>query len=104
MSNAVREVCVRTETGKVLRIFSNDLDACAEEIADLYKRRWAIELFFRWVKQTLKIRHLLGTSENAVRIQIRQSVSCSLLVDFSADTKSVPAGVVAVLAPHLRSS
>ena len=67
MSHPVREVRVRTETGKVLRILSNDLDASAQEIADLYKRRWAIELFFRWIKQTLKIRHFLGTSENAVR-------------------------------------
>jgi hypothetical protein len=38
------------------------LDAPAQEIADLYKRRWAIELFFRWVKQTLKIRHFVGQS------------------------------------------
>jgi hypothetical protein len=61
----VREIIVRIDTGKVLRILSDDLDAPACEIADLYKRRWAIELFFRWVKQTLKIRHFLGTSENA---------------------------------------
>ena len=46
MSNAVREIRVRLETGKVLRIVTNDLDAPASEIADLYKRRWAIELFF----------------------------------------------------------
>ena len=58
------------ETGKVLRILTNDLLAPAQEIADLYKRRWAIELFFRWVKQTLKITRVLGTSKNAVRIQI----------------------------------
>ena len=51
----VREIRVRISTGKVLRILSNDLEAPAREIADLYKRRWAIELFFRWVKQTLKI-------------------------------------------------
>jgi Transposase DDE domain len=70
MSGLVREVRVRIETGKVLRIFTNDLTASAQEIADLYKRRWAIELFFRWVKQTLKIGHFLGTSENAVRTQI----------------------------------
>ena len=44
---ALREIQVRLDTGKVLRILSNDLDAAAEEIADLYKRRWAIELFFR---------------------------------------------------------
>jgi Transposase DDE domain len=66
----VREVRVKLGTGKVIRILSNDLDASAQQIADLYKRRWAIERFLRWVKQTLKIRRFLGTSENAVRIQI----------------------------------
>ncbi|MCD7110111.1 IS4 family transposase [Rhizobium sp. DKSPLA3] len=76
----VREITVRTETGKVLRVLSNDLDAPAQEIADLYKRRWAIELFFRWVKQTLKIRHFLGTSENAVRIQIAVALIAYLLL------------------------
>jgi hypothetical protein len=70
MRQRVREVTVRIETGKTLRILSNDLTAKAREIADLYKRRWAIELFFRWVKQTLNIQHFLGRSENAVRIQI----------------------------------
>jgi len=78
--NAVREVRVRIETGKVLRIFSNDLDASAEVIADLYKRRWGIELFFRWIKQTLKIRRFLGTSQNAVRIQIAAALIAYLLL------------------------
>jgi IS4 transposase len=66
----VREIIVIIDTGKLLRIVTNDLDAQAEEIADLYKQRWQIELFFRWVKQTLRIRHFIGVSENAVRIQI----------------------------------
>jgi IS4 transposase len=78
--DAVREVCVKLDTGKVLRILSNDLDATAEEIADLYKRRWAIELFFRWIKQVLKIGHFLGTSENAVRIQIAVALIAFLLL------------------------
>jgi IS4 transposase len=78
--HAVREVRVMTDAGKVLRILSNDLDATAEEIADLYKRRWAIELFFRWVKQTLKIRHFIGTSENAVRIQVAVALIAFLLL------------------------
>jgi hypothetical protein len=78
--NAVREVRVELETGKVLRILSNDLDAGAEEIAALYKRRWAIELFFRWIKQTLKIRRFIGTSENAVRIQIATALIAYLLL------------------------
>ncbi len=79
-SDPVREVRVRIETGKVLRILCNDLDATAQEIADLYKRRWAIELFFRWIKQTLKIRHFLGISENAVRIQIAVALIAFLLL------------------------
>jgi hypothetical protein len=76
----VREVRVRTESGKTLRIMSNDLDAPAEEIAALYKRRWAIELFFRWVKQTLKIKHFFGRSENAVRIQLAVALIAFLLL------------------------
>jgi IS4 transposase len=66
----VRELEVIIDTGKLLRIVTNDLDAPAEEIADLYKQRWHIELFFRWIKQTLRIKHFIGVSENAVRIQI----------------------------------
>lgn len=76
----VREVCVTIETGKTLRILTNDLQASAQEIADLYKRRWAIELLFRWVKQTLKIRKFLGTNENAVRIQIAVALIAFLLL------------------------
>ncbi len=76
----VREIAVRLDDGKALCVLSNDLDAPAQEIADLYKRRWAIELFFRWVKQTLKIRHFLGTSENAVRIQIAVALIAFLLL------------------------
>ena len=75
-----REVRVRIETGKILRILSNDLDASAEEIAGLYKRRWEIELFFRWVKQTLKIKKFLGVSENAIRIQIAIALIAYLLL------------------------
>lgn len=80
MQAPVREVCIATETGKLLRILSNDLDASAQEIADLYKKRWAIELFFRWIKQNLKITRFLGTSENAIRIQIAIALIAFLLL------------------------
>jgi len=76
----VREVRVMIYTGKILRIVTNDLDAPAEEIADLYKQRWQIELFFRWVKQTLRIKHFLGVSENAVRIQIAVALIAFLIL------------------------
>jgi IS4 transposase len=80
MQGAVREIVVTMETGGTLRILSNDLDASAKEIADLYKRRWQIELFFRVMKQTLKITHFIGRSENAVRIQIAVALIAFLLL------------------------
>jgi DDE family transposase/uncharacterized protein DUF4372 len=76
----VREIRLVIETGKVLRIVTNDLDAPAAEIADIYKQRWQIELFFRWVKQTLRIKRFIGTSENAVRIQIAVALIAFLLL------------------------
>lgn len=91
----VREIAVVLETGKVLRILTNDLDAPAAEIAALYKRRWAIELFFRWVKQTLKIRHFLGRSENAVRIQIAVALLAWLLLRMARDDQTAIASPLA---------
>lgn len=86
MHHPVREVRVTMDSGKILRILTNDLAASAQQIADLYRRRWAIELFFRWVKQTLKIRHFLGTSENAVRIQIAVALIAFLLLRLAQQT------------------
>ena len=88
MQNAVREIRVIIETGKILRIVTNDLDAPAQEIADLYKQRWEIELFFRWVKQTLRITHFIGISENAVRIQIAVALIAFLLLRLAQATQT----------------
>jgi hypothetical protein len=92
MQDAVREIRVLTETGKELRILSNDLDAPAQEIADLYKQRWQIELFFRWIKQTLKITRFLGTSENAVRIQVAVALIAFLLLRLAHARQRAVAG------------
>jgi len=89
MSDLVREVRVRIDTGKILRLFTNDLEASAQQIADLYKRRWQIELFFRWIKQTLKIRHFFGTSENAVRIQIAVALIAFVLLRLAHDANTI---------------
>ncbi|RST86998.1 IS4 family transposase [Aquibium carbonis] len=66
----VRELTVRISIGKIIRLVTNDLDAPAQDIADFYEARWQIELFFKWIKQNLKIARFLGTSENAIRIQL----------------------------------
>ena len=88
MDHAVREVRVMLDTGKEIRVVTNDLDAPASEIAELYKKRWAIELFFRWVKQMLKITHFFGTTENAVRIQITVALITYLLVQMAHAAQS----------------
>jgi hypothetical protein len=95
MAGLGREIKVVIDTGKLLRIFTNDLKASAEEIAALYKRRWHIELFFRWVKHTLKITHFLGTSENAVRVQIIAALIAFLLLRLAHQANRIVPGPLA---------
>ena len=57
-------------TGKQYFFLTNNLQLAAKTIADIYKARWKIELFFKWIKQNLKIKTFLGTSRNAVMTQI----------------------------------
>jgi hypothetical protein len=65
---------VDPETGKRLIFLTNHFALPALTIAALYKRRWQVELFFKWIKQNLRIRHFYGTSENAVKTQIWTAV------------------------------
>jgi hypothetical protein len=58
------------ETGKRLVFLTNNFVLSAAVIAALYKKRWSVELFFKWIKQNLRIKHFYGTSENAVKTQI----------------------------------
>ena len=73
----LRRVFVQREEKSPLVLVTNDLNRSSEEIADLYKSRWQIELFFKWIKQNLKIKKFLGKSENAVKTQI-----CIALISF----------------------
>lgn len=67
-------------SGKSLVFLTNLFDAPAETICALYKSRWQVELFFKWIKQHLRIKKFYGTSENAVKAQIWIAVSVYLLV------------------------
>ena len=68
---SLRRVTVARPTHKTpLVLVTNDFTRSACEIAELYRRRWEIELFFKWVKQNLKVRQFYGRSENAVRTQL----------------------------------
>ena len=68
------------ETGKVLIFLSNNFHLAATDIAQLYKHRWKIEMFFKWIKQHLKIKSFWGHSENAVKTQVWIAISSYVLV------------------------
>ncbi len=68
------------ESGKTLIFLTNNFHLKATEIAQLYKHRWKIELFFKWIKQHLKIKSFWGQSENAVKTQVWIAVSVYVLV------------------------
>jgi hypothetical protein len=68
------------ETGKRLKFLTNNFTLPALTIAHIYKQRWQVELFFKWIKQHLRIKAFYGTSENAVKTQIWIAVSVYILV------------------------
>jgi hypothetical protein len=68
------------ESGKALVFLTNNLDLPAPTIAELYRCRWQIELFFKWIKQHLRIKAFYGTSQNAVRTQIWIAISVYVLI------------------------
>jgi len=71
------------DKGKELTFVTNDLISEATRVTELYKKRWEIELFFKWIKQNLKIKKFIGTSENAIKIQIITAMIAYLLVRLS---------------------
>ncbi|MGI9387446.1 MAG: IS4 family transposase [Methyloligellaceae bacterium] len=76
----LREITVSRDGKEPLHLVTNDFSRSAREIAELYKKRWQIELFFKWIKQNLKIKIFLGRSENAVKIQIYVALIAFLLL------------------------
>ncbi|HEY9201423.1 MAG TPA: IS4 family transposase [Gammaproteobacteria bacterium] len=70
------------ETGKHYVFITNNFRWSAQTIADIYKQRWQVELFFKWIKQNLKIKSFLGTSENAVMTQVMVALCNYLLLAF----------------------
>ena len=76
----LRRVVVRDEAGKRITFLTNNFALKPELIADLYRQRWQVELFFKWIKQHLRIKAFLGTSENAVKTQIWIAVCTYVLI------------------------
>jgi hypothetical protein len=78
--SALRRVVVKDESGKRITFLTNNFALKPELIADLYRQRWKVELFFKWIKQHLRIKAFLGTSENAVKTQIWIAVCTYVLI------------------------
>jgi len=86
-----------TETGKLLVFLTNNFDLPAATIAALYKQRWQVELFFKWIKQNLRIKNFYGTSENAVKTQIWIAVSVYLMVAIIKKRLKIEASLYTIL-------
>ena len=84
-----KRVIVQREGKTPLILVTNDLNRSSEEIAELYKQRWQIELFFKWIKQNLKIKKFLGKSENAVKTQICIALICFVLLHLMHELKEI---------------
>ena len=85
------------ETKKCYVFLTNNFSEPALKIAQLYRCRWNIELFFKWIKQHLRIKAFYGTSENAVRVQVWIAITVYLLVAIFKKRHRLPASLYTIL-------
>jgi hypothetical protein len=86
-----------SETNKRLVFLTNEFDLPPETIAALYRYRWQVELFFKWIKQNLRIKSFYGTSENAVKTQIWIAISVYVLVAIIKKRLKIEQGLYTIL-------
>jgi hypothetical protein len=77
---ALRRVVLRDEDGKRITFLTNNTRLAPETVGELYRLRWQVELFFKWIKQHLRIKAFFGTSENAVKTQIWIAIATYVLI------------------------
>lgn len=82
--------CIDKEKGSEIEIFTNNFTLTSDTLSALYKARWQIELFFKWIKQHLRIKAFFGTSENAVKTQIWIAVTAYLLITLIKQQLNLP--------------
>jgi len=95
--DAFRRVVVKDETGKRISFLTNNFALSAETIAALYKQRWQVELFFKWIKQHLRIKAFFGTSENAVKTQIWIAIATYVLIAIAKKRLHLPQSLYEIL-------
>jgi IS4 transposase len=85
------------EKNKLLIFLTNNFELKAQDIALLYKQRWQVELFFKWIKQHLKVKTFWGTTENAVRIQINIAIITYCLVSLISKELKINRSIYEIL-------
>lgn len=93
----LRRVVVRDEAGKRIVFLTNNFALAPEVIAALYRQRWQVELFFKWIKQHLRIKAFLGTSENAVKTQIWIAIATYVLIAILKKRLKLPHSLYEIL-------
>jgi hypothetical protein len=88
--DALRRVVVKDEDGNRIDFLTNNFSLEPAMIADLYRQRWQVELFFKWIKQHLRIKTFFGTSENAVKTQIWIAVCTYVLIAVAKKRLKLP--------------
>lgn len=78
--NSYREIMIFDEDGEPVTFLTNIFDLPTEDIVKIYKHRWEIEIFFKWIKQNLRIKKYIGYNENAIRIQIFSALISYMLI------------------------
>jgi hypothetical protein len=95
---ALRRVRLKDpDTGKKLVFLTNNFEVTAQTVCELYRSRWKVELFFKWIKQHLRINQFFGRSENAVKCQIWIAVATYLLVAIARKRLEIPQSMHSML-------
>ena len=94
--NQYRVVSVVDADGKILTFITNIFEYTSEDIAWLYKKRWEIELFFKWIKQNLKIKNFIGHSLNAVMMQIVSAIITFIVLKLVQDISKTAFGLLTI--------
>jgi Domain of unknown function (DUF4372)/Transposase DDE domain len=94
---ALRRVVVRDDDGKRITFLTNNTVLTPQMVGDLYRLRWQVELFFKWIKQHLRIKVFFGTSENAVKTQIWIAIATYVLIAIVKKRAMLPHSLYEIL-------
>lgn len=87
---ALRVIRAKDHQGRVIELITSKLHESASRLVELYRQRWAIEVFFKWIKQKLRIKRYVGKNENAIRIQLITAIIAFILLKLCHELTQSP--------------